>query len=381
MKHFYPSQGVKVFFRSIKQATLTVTILSVGVSSFSQISIPELVFKNPTLMSGSTGQNGAIYKFANVAPGIDAQVKINGRSSNNVVLTDIDITSTGYGNAFQPLVNYTGGGNLGSNMVTDWYIEFQVSFVQAGTSTPITASGFDVSGLDDDGNSALHEYLSFYNLNTYTLENPTALTVTNITSDTTTIGKRYDGSATEYDGIDVNASKARVTSHYINTSSFLLRVGGKAKGPVSISNNGRQYSLWFKSFSYANLVKSSFQVSLSSFTAQLNNKKVMLGWVTAVEVNTSHFVIQRSLDGESFDDDAIVFTEGNSSVHKEYSFADNIASINEGLIYYRLKMVDLDAKYRYSDIVVVRLVNDQQQTNILAYSNPAINELRGNDTR
>ena len=102
----------------------------------------------------------------------------------------------------------------------------------------------------------------------------------------------------------------------------------------------------------------------------------MLDWVTAIEVNTSHFVIQRSLDGKSFDDDAIVFTEGNSSVRKEYSFADNIASINGGLIYYRLKMVDLDAKYRYSDIVVVRLANDQQQMTILAYPNPAVNELR-----
>ena len=135
MKPFYPSPGVKAFFTSIKQATLTVAILSVGLSSFSQISIPELVFKNPKLQSGSTGQNGAIYIFEKVAKGIDALVKINGRSSNNVVLTDIDITSTGYGNAFQPLVNYTGGGNLGSNMVTDWYLEFQVSFVQAGTST------------------------------------------------------------------------------------------------------------------------------------------------------------------------------------------------------------------------------------------------------
>ena len=130
-------------------------------------------------------------------------------------------------------------------------------------------------------------------------------------------------------------------------------------------------SVGFSAFS-----QGALPLSLFSFTAQLNNKKVMLGWVTAIKTNTTHFVIQRSLDGKSFDDDAIVFTEGNNSVNEEYSFADNIASINVGLIYYRLKTVDLDAKHRYSDIIIVRLANNQQQMSLLTYPNPAVNELR-----
>ena len=80
------------------------------------------------------------------------------------------------------------------------------------------------------------------------------------------------------------------------------------------------FSIWFKSISYTNPVKSSLPVSLYSFTAQLDDNKVNLNWITALEINTSHFVIQRSTDGKSFDDDATVLSGGNSSVKKQYNY-------------------------------------------------------------
>ncbi len=378
MKHLYPCLSAKKFFVCVKGATLAVAALLAGFYSFSQTSIPELVFKNSTILSGTAGSDGAVYKFANVATGIDAQVKINGRSSTNVVLNDIDISNTGYDNAFQPLVNYINGGSLSANTVTDWYLEFQVSFVQAGTSTPTTVSGFDVTGLDDDGNTALHEYLSFYNLTTYTLENPTDITVSNIMSGSTIVGKRFDGSTTEFDGIDVTATEAMVTNHYTSISTFTVRVGGKAKGPINISNNGRQYSMWFKSFTYNNPVIKTLPVSLLSFNAALDNSsKVTLDWVTTAEINASHFVVQRSTDGNDFDDEAVIFTDDqNSYVKKQYDYADNISSVNSSLVYYRLKMVDKDGKFMYSEVAVIRLANQQGQMTMLTYPNPAVNQVR-----
>ena len=163
------------------------------------------------------------------------------------------------------MVDYKPTGSIDDNTINDWYMEFAVSFVKAGTTTATSVTGFDISGLDIDGSTNIHEYLSFYDLTTYTLENPTSLTVTNLMSGSTIIGKRFDGGTTEYDGIDVNASKARVTNHYTNKSVFKIRVGGYAKGNFSIGNNGRQYSLWFKSFAYTNPVQSSFPVSLFQF--------------------------------------------------------------------------------------------------------------------
>ncbi|RYF77179.1 MAG: hypothetical protein EON98_16645, partial [Chitinophagaceae bacterium] len=64
--------------------------------------IPELVFQSPVLVSGTAGQDGAVYKFANVAAGIDATVKIKGRSSTSVKLTNIDVADMGWKKAFQP---------------------------------------------------------------------------------------------------------------------------------------------------------------------------------------------------------------------------------------------------------------------------------------
>ncbi len=379
MKQLYPFTGVKAIIASVKKTTFIVALSFAGITAFSQsTSIPELVFKNGTLKTAANTdkKDGAIYRFANVATGIDAEVKINSRSSSNVVLTDLDINNTGYDNAFQPLVNYTGGGNYSASKVTDWYMEFQVSFFEAGNQNPKTVDGFDVTALDIDGNTDLHEYVSFYAMSTYTLENPTSLTVTTLTSGSTNIGKRFDGGTTEHDGIDPAVTQTQVTNHYLSTSSFAVRVGGKARGPISIGSGGRQNSLWFKAFTFLAPVQSSLPLTLVDFTGLLNDKKVMLNWATAMEVNTSHFVVQRSLDGKTFEDAGIVFAEGNSSVRKNYEFPDNIATVTGSLIYYRLKMVDMDTKFRLSPIIVVRLLDNSQLVNILVYPNPTVNEIR-----
>ena len=369
MTHFYPH-------KLVQHAALTIAVIFMGFNSFSQTSAPELVFKNSTVLSGTAGNDGAIYKFANVTTGVDAQVKINGRSSTNVILNDIDINTTGYDNAFQPLVNYINGGSLSANTVTDWYMEFQVSFFKSGTTTPVAVSSFNATGLDNDGNTDLHEYLSFYGLNNYTLENPTDITVSNITSGSTIVGKRFDGATVEFSGIDVTATQVMVTTSYVSTSSFALRVGGKAKGPISILNDGRQYSLWFKGFTYSNPVITTLPIDLVSFNAQLSGSSmVMLDWATSAETNASHFVVQRSVDGSNFTDQAIVFTEeGNSNTDRQYSYADNISSVNSSLVYYRLKMVDKDDKYKYSAVVIVR-IGTEEQVALLAYPNPAVNQV------
>lgn len=376
MKPLYPSPERKTLFTLTKPAIIMIAFVLSVQSSFSQTLIPELVFKNAVLESGSDRQDGAIYRFPNVATGIDALVKINGRSSTNVVLNDLDMSYTGYENAFQPLVDYKNGNHLGSHVVTDWYIEFQISFVHNSTSDAVSVSGFNVTGLDNDGSTNLREYLSFYNLNTYTLENPTGLAASSIMSGSTVVGKRFDGCTTEYDGIDITATKAMVTNQYVSTSSFAVRVGGKATGPINISNNGRQHSLWFKKFTYSNPVVQTLPITLADFTARLNNKNVLLNWATDMENNASHFTIERSVDGKSFDDAAIVFAEGNSSVRREYSFKDDVSKINSKLVYYRLKMVDMDARYKYSEVVLVRMAGEESQTNVLVFPNPAVNELR-----
>ena len=120
----------------------------------------------------------------------------------------------------------------------------------------------------------------------------------------------------------------------------------------------------------------SLPLSLTTFTAQLINDRTVLSWTTDMELNASHFVIERSIDGTEYDDAGIVFTQGQGQLHREYNFSDNLSGIKARVIYYRLKMVDLDAEYNFSDVLQVRMINGVEASSLSVYPNPVQNELR-----
>lgn len=118
-------------------------------------------------------------------------------------------------------------------------------------------------------------------------------------------------------------------------------------------------------------------VKLISFTAQLNdNNKVDLKWTTATEINASHFVIEKSLDGRTFSDAGTVFAAGNSTSVQHYTFSDNLIPTTKTVIYYRLRQVDLDGRTDYSATRIIRTGNSDGRATILTYPNPAASEVR-----
>jgi hypothetical protein len=93
-----------------------------------------------------------------------------------------------------------------------------------------------------------------------------------------------------------------------------------------------------------------------------------LQWETSNEVNTSHFIIERSTDARNFT--AIGKTEaaGNSNGQK-YSYPDKDAGmLNSAILYYRLKMYDLNGTFSYSNIVTINVDPAALVVNI--YPNP-----------
>jgi hypothetical protein len=367
MKHLYPCLRAKKYFAFMQRATLTVAFSLVILISFSQ----DYSFRSPSLDSGNAGKDGAVYRFANVSGNVDALVTINARSSALVSLDNIDVTSTGYDKAFQPLVTYNDGK---ANGPVNWWMEFVVRFVQKGTKTLITLDTLNASALDIDGDgSKLQEQFTAYGTATYTMNSPSSLTVTSITG-----GKQFTSPTSNSGGIDTANDKVRVTLSYLNVSSIKFRYGGQVKGSMTASSADRFNSIWFKAFKFNAPDIKSLPVFLLSFNAALNNNaKVQLDWITSSEKEASHFVVQRSVDGNDFDDEAVIFTEeGNTNLKREYNYADNISSVNSSLVYYRLKMVDMDGKYNYSEVEVIRLGKQQYQTTLLTYPNPAISQVR-----
>lgn len=99
-------------------------------------------------------------------------------------------------------------------------------------------------------------------------------------------------------------------------------------------------------------------VSLTSFTARKSNNQIQLAWSTASESNNSHFEIERSVNGTDFVKIGERKGAGNSSSVLNYSFIDNNPA--SGTNYYRLKQVDFDGKFEYSDIQAASLASTEE---------------------
>jgi len=143
------------------------------------------------------------------------------------------------------------------------------------------------------------------------------------------------------------------------------------------TNNGwsgnDQFSLLFRGTPPAG---ATLPVTIINWNAVYANSNVILKWTTTTERNASHFIIERSFDGLEYSDIAMIFAAGNSDINVNYSYTDKVSAGNSGTIYYRLKMVDMDARYKTSDIRIVRIGKSAEGAKILAYPNPVVNDVR-----
>lgn len=363
-------------FLSLRQFLMMV-IFSSSVINVNAQPTGEMIFENPALEPGSVAgtANGAVYRFSDVNTQMDAIMTISGRSSSQVVINNLDITGNGFNKAFQPQIKFNNGS---VSSATTWWIEFQIQFVTKNTNMPAQMTEFHVTGLDIDGNgSRLREWDAFYGGTSYTLENNSQLTVSNLLGSLNLPllnGKQFMGSLTDRNNIDTSATEVMTTVKYNNTSSLIIRLGASTTG--SASNANRMYSVWFKNFAYIAPI-STLPVKLTAFTASLVKEKVNLKWETAAEINVSHFELERSTDGVNFSKTALVFSYGAADTKASYSYSDNITSFQVPVVYYRLRSVDIDGKSELSETRIIRLGNEKANSiSLLTYPNPVMNELR-----
>jgi hypothetical protein len=112
---------------------------------------------------------------------------------------------------------------------------------------------------------------------------------------------------------------------------------------------------------------SPLPVELISFAGKYTEGSVALSWATASEINNSHFEIQRSENGLIFSPVASVQGAGNSNKIINYSFTDDYIAYNA--LYYRLKQVDFNGNFAYSNIAVVSM--GYNAGSLAIYPNPA----------
>ncbi len=109
-------------------------------------------------------------------------------------------------------------------------------------------------------------------------------------------------------------------------------------------------------------------VHLLSFKGEMNNHKVSLDWKVENEQNFDAYHVERSIDGRTFSE----IGEIKSANLRTYTFVDDILKIQSSThlqkkIYYRLKMVDIDGKYSFSNTIAISLTSEKSFT---IYPNP-----------
>ncbi|MES2691708.1 MAG: T9SS type A sorting domain-containing protein [Bacteroidota bacterium] len=118
-------------------------------------------------------------------------------------------------------------------------------------------------------------------------------------------------------------------------------------------------------------------VKLSHFNASAVNNDVYVSWSTASEKNASHFILEASVDGKTFNAIGKVTAAGNSSVTRTYRFTHTDAqrAMNGSpLIYYRLSSADKDGSIEYSRIALVNFDSRNTQ-GASVYPNPFVQNL------
>lgn len=115
---------------------------------------------------------------------------------------------------------------------------------------------------------------------------------------------------------------------------------------VILNNELDYYDVW-------TLVDNSdpLPIELIKFNANCDRGSTMVTWTTASETNNDYFTVERSQDGNFFEEVGVVDGAGTTSQLNSYFLEDKYPYA--GTSYYRLKQTDFDGNYDYSDMIAV----------------------------
>jgi len=118
-------------------------------------------------------------------------------------------------------------------------------------------------------------------------------------------------------------------------------------------------------------------VNSLSFNVSKSTSANLLQWSTGAEQNTRYFEVQQSTSGKDFKTIAVVNASGNSNSVKNYQYSDNLSLVQPPVTYYRLKLVDINSSFTYSDIL---LIKNTKGVTVTVYPNPAQDKIIVNVT-
>lgn len=131
-----------------------------------------------------------------------------------------------------------------------------------------------------------------------------------------------------------------ILNHYGSYWETAIGSGTAGAGSPILSLTHTGYTGTFSPFAIGN-GESALPIEILSLTANCNSNETKIEWQTASEHNSSHFVVERSVDGIEWEKLGEVAAAGNSTSILNYSFID-VSLLARALSYYRLLQVDFD---------------------------------------
>jgi hypothetical protein len=128
----------------------------------------------------------------------------------------------------------------------------------------------------------------------------------------------------------------------------------------------RMYNRALSAAEITQLAGLTLPVTLGDLSAVKNTKGITLNWETLSESNAAHFDVERSSNGTDFTTIGSVNAKGNSSTRQLYAYTDIAPS--SGINYYRLRMVDINNSFTYSNKIAVK--NNEQVIAVELFPNP-----------
>lgn len=146
----------------------------------------------------------------------------------------------------------------------------------------------------------------------------------------------------------------RVGNGNWNESGIHLPSAGIAIRPIVKRTQAQGWSNWGLSGGSLN----PLPVELIEFTAETKDDHVEIRWTTASELNNAEFIVERSADAVTFETLISVPGAGNSNVTRQYVQLDKLPL--PGVSYYRLKQIDFNGEFEYSEIRPVNFLNQEK---------------------
>lgn len=238
-----------------------------------------------------------------------------------------------------------------------------------------TATGFNVGAALDNTGETYH-YVTFKNdddvtESTYVGDNSDGFDVTGPGTDVQFVMTK--SSLNENGWFKSRNMPSGVSSKFGTTAPTTNSIKDWSSNGFTLGTNSEVNGSSKTHYYFASKGGGVLPVEFIYFRSNLDGKSVKVEWQTASERNSSHFLVERSVDGENFEIIGDVKAAGESSETISYEFFDHAPY--DGNNYYRLKQIDFDDAYEYYNTVVVNGTTGTELTQVNLYPNPVLDEL------